>query len=51
VREAWDRHGAGETYLALQEARALAARLLPGARVINHWLCRYTIVWDKAPAA
>ena len=51
VREAWERHGAGETYLTLQEARALAARLLPGARVTNHWLCRYTIVWDKAAAA
>lgn len=51
AREAWERHGAGETYLTLQEARALAARLLPGARVTNHWLCRYTIVWDKAAAA
>ena len=51
VREAWERHGAGETYLTLQEAQALAARLLPGARVISHWLCRYTIVWDKAAAA
>jgi 2-polyprenyl-3-methyl-5-hydroxy-6-metoxy-1,4-benzoquinol methylase len=51
VREVWERHGSGETYLTLQEARALAARLLPGARVISHWMCRYTIVWDKASAA
>ena len=51
VREAWERHGAGETYLTLQEAQALTARLLPGARVINHWLCRYTVVWDKTHTA
>ncbi len=51
VREAWERHGAGETYLTLQEAHALADRLLPGARVFNHWLWRYTLVWDKGNAA
>lgn len=47
LREAWARHVAGETYLSLDEARALADRLLPGARVFDHWLWRYTIVWDK----
>lgn len=47
VRDAYDRHRAGETYLTLQQARALADRLLPGARVFHHWLWRYTIVWDK----
>ena len=36
-----------ETYLTLKEAQALASRLLPGARVLNHWLWHYTIVWDK----
>lgn len=51
VREAWERHGAGETYLTLPEARALANRLLPGSRVFNHWLWRYTIAWDKPDAA
>lgn len=51
VRTAWARHGAGETYLSLAEARAVADRLLPGARVFDHWMWRYTIVWDKAHAS
>ena len=51
VRDAWERHGAGETYLTLQQAQALAHRLLPDARVFHHWLWRYTIVWDKPTAA
>lgn len=51
VREAWARHGAKETYWSFQEARALADRLLPGASVVDHWMWRYTIVWDKPAAA
>lgn len=47
VREAWARHGASETYLTLAEARKQADRSLPGARVLHHWLWRYTLVWDK----
>src|SRR5262249_36319405 len=47
LRDAWTRHGAGERYLTLQEAKELASRLLPGASVFYHWLWRYTIVWDK----
>jgi len=48
VRDAWERHCAGETYLTLTDARTLANRLMPGSRVYNHWLWRYTIVWDRA---
>jgi SAM-dependent methyltransferase len=51
VREAWARHCAGETYLTLREAQALAHRWLPGARLYNHWLWCYTLVWDKPGAA
>ncbi|HEY3026221.1 MAG TPA: class I SAM-dependent methyltransferase [Pyrinomonadaceae bacterium] len=47
LREAWARHTAEETYLTQPEAKALATRLLPGARVFHHWLWSYTIVWDK----
>ena len=47
VRDAWARHGESETYLSLDEACAMAARLLPGSTVTNHWMWRYTIVWDK----
>jgi SAM-dependent methyltransferase len=51
VRDAWLRHGAGETYLTLREARALAERLLPGSRIYSHRFWRYTIVWDKSGAS
>jgi SAM-dependent methyltransferase len=51
VRDAWARHCAQEKYLTQREAEALAARLLPGARVFYHWLWSYTIVWDKLTAA
>jgi ubiquinone/menaquinone biosynthesis C-methylase UbiE len=47
VRALWARHGAGETYRSLEEMRALADRVLPDARLVNHWMWRYTIVWDK----
>ena len=47
VRRMWARHGGSETYLSIGEARALARQCLPGASVLNHWLWRYTIVWDK----
>jgi 2-polyprenyl-3-methyl-5-hydroxy-6-metoxy-1,4-benzoquinol methylase len=47
LREAWAKHCAEETYLTQPEAKALAARLLPGARVFHHWLWSYTIAWDK----
>lgn len=47
LRDAWARHGAGETYPSFAEARATAERLLPGSRVFYHWLWRYTVVWDR----
>jgi len=50
VRDAWERHCSSETYLTLSEAQTLANRLMPGARVHNHWLWRYTIVWDRPQA-
>ena len=50
VREAWARHCADEKYLTRREAEALAARLLPGARLFYHWLWSYTIAWDKPRA-
>ena len=46
VRQAWDRHGAGEVYLSRAEAGALAARL-PGSSLRYHWMWRYTLVWDR----
>ena len=47
VREAWEAHGRGETYLRLSEVRELCRDLLPGAEVRRHLLWRYSIVWRK----
>lgn len=47
IRDAWARHGAGETYPTFSEAQAMAARFLPGSQVHYHWAWRYTVVWDK----
>jgi len=51
VREAWDRHGRGETYLTLKEVREMCRQYLPLARVQRHLLWRYTVVWSKHGAA
>jgi SAM-dependent methyltransferase len=47
LREAWAEHVRGERYPTLEEARALACELLPGARVRRHLFWRYSIVWRK----
>jgi SAM-dependent methyltransferase len=47
VREAWEEHGRGETYLRLSEVRDMCRELLPGAEVRRHLLWRYSIVWRK----
>ncbi len=47
VREAWDAHGRGETYLRMSEVREICRELLPGAQVRRHLLWRYSIVWRK----
>lgn len=50
LQEAWLEHGSHETYLTSEEARTIAAAVLPGAEVRDHLLWRYSICWDK-PAA
>jgi ubiquinone/menaquinone biosynthesis C-methylase UbiE len=47
VRAAWDAHGRSDTYLTLSEIRELCALMLPGARVRQHLLWRYSIIWKK----
>jgi 2-polyprenyl-3-methyl-5-hydroxy-6-metoxy-1,4-benzoquinol methylase len=47
LNAAWHDHGASETYLTFHEAQRLYARLLPGARVRQHLLWRYSVVWRK----
>src|SRR5439155_23773714 len=51
VRLAWERHCAGEKYLTFREARVMPGRYLPPAALFDHWLWRYTIVWNKPCAA
>ena len=47
VREAWQAHARGETYLRLSEVREICRELLPGAEVRRHLLWRYSILWRK----
>jgi 2-polyprenyl-3-methyl-5-hydroxy-6-metoxy-1,4-benzoquinol methylase len=47
VRSAWRDHGRGERYLTIEDARNLARRLLPSARVHRHLQWRYTVVWRR----
>ena len=47
VREAWQAHARGETYLRLSEVQAICRDLLPGAEVQRHLLWRYSILWRK----
>jgi SAM-dependent methyltransferase len=47
VREAWQAHARGETYLRLSEVQEICRDLLPGAEVRRHLLWRYSILWRK----
>lgn len=47
VRKVWDEHGKSDSYLTLSQVRTLCARILPGAKVKQHLLWRYSIVWTK----
>ncbi|MDQ2921661.1 MAG: methyltransferase domain-containing protein, partial [Acidobacteriota bacterium] len=40
LREAWAKHGEGETYLSMTQVRALANSLLPSA-AYRHWFWKY----------
>jgi len=47
LREAYDRHGATDTYLTLSQIRKICADILPGALVRRHLFWRYSLVWRK----
>lgn len=47
VRAAWAEHGKTDSYPTMPEVRDLCAEILPGARVRQHLLWRYSIVWRK----
>ena len=48
LARAWHDHGATDEYLDMAGVRALCAAHLPGARIYNHPLWRYTIIWRPA---
>jgi hypothetical protein len=47
LAQAWKEHGRGETYVRFSEIEALAAERMPGAKVRNHLLWRYSVAWTK----
>jgi len=47
VRDAWKAHEHHDTYPTMAQVHALCARLLPGAKIKQHLLWRYSIVWKK----
>jgi SAM-dependent methyltransferase len=46
-RAAWAAHEHHDLYPTMREVRELCASLLPGARIKQHLLWRYSIVWQK----
>lgn len=51
ARRLWDEHARHDAYPTLGDVQALAAALLPGARVRRHLFWRYSLVWRKPPVA
>ena len=47
VRDAWTAHERHDTYPTMSEVHALCASVLPGAKIKQHLLWRYSIVWEK----
>jgi ubiquinone/menaquinone biosynthesis C-methylase UbiE len=47
VRDAWTAHERHDSYQTMAEVHALCARMLPGAKIKQHLLWRYSIVWEK----
>jgi SAM-dependent methyltransferase len=47
-RAAWAAHELHDRYPTMSEVHALCASILPGAKIKQHLLWRYSIVWEKA---
>ncbi len=47
ARAAWATHESHDIYPTIDEARALCAEVLPGAKIRKHLLWRYSIIWKK----
>ena len=47
VRDAWAAHERHDSYPTMSEVHALCARILPGAKIKQHLLWRYSVIWQK----
>jgi hypothetical protein len=47
VRKAWEEHGKHDHYSTIEQVRALAGEILPGATVERCLLWRYLLVYQK----
>ncbi|HEY2972973.1 MAG TPA: class I SAM-dependent methyltransferase [Pyrinomonadaceae bacterium] len=47
VRDAWAAHERHDTYPTMSEVHALCGSVVPGAKIKQHLLWRYSLVWQK----
>ena len=47
LHRAWERHTRDETYLTIDQARAIFEPLLPACTVRQHFFWRYSVTWVK----
>ena len=48
VRDAWAAHEVHDSYPTMREVRTLCDDILPGAKIKQHLLWRYSVVWHKS---
>lgn len=46
-KEVWERHGKHDTYMTMDEIKALAQKHIPTAKVKRKLFWRYSLVWQK----
>ena len=47
AKEVWEKHGQHDTYMTIDEVRALAEKNLQGAKVKRKLFWRYLLIWQK----
>ncbi|WP_372994262.1 hypothetical protein [Lutispora sp.] len=47
AKEVWERHGKHDTYMTMDEIRALAKKHIPTAKIKRKLFWRYLLVWQK----
>ena len=51
ARDAWAAHESHDIYPTMNEVRPLCSEILPGAKITQHLLWRYSVVWQKKRSA